>query len=178
MSPAWSLLWLVMFQEFMNIWVSHQKNQQPLKMYCVHFLSGYIMHHPNWSTYYNLSTVGCTQDKKTCSNRAPDMMCFAAKHLKFAIKANCCARGNYCCLNMFLISVFHSTFRHISHSETAHLPPVLFLMSKNSCKEYFAVESENKSSRRRPSAPNFECLAATHHVCSQLEHVFSSRVHA
>ena len=29
------------------------------------------------------------------------MMCFAAKHLKFAIKANCRARGNYCCLNVF-----------------------------------------------------------------------------
>ena len=49
---SWSLLWLVMFQEFMDISVEQQENQQPLKMYCVNNITGYMMQHANWSTYY------------------------------------------------------------------------------------------------------------------------------
>ena len=70
--------------------------------------------------------------KNTCSNRVPDMTCFAAKHLKFrtAVKANCHAKGTlFICFwsaSSAHISFF-STFRHISRSETAHLPPKIIL---------------------------------------------------
>ena len=47
-----------------------------------------------------------------------------------AVKANCCAKGNlFMCFwsaHSALISFF-STFRHISYSETAHLPPEIIL---------------------------------------------------
>ena len=53
----------------------------------------------------------------------------------------------------------------------------LFLTSKNSCKEYFVERKQIKSTRVAYSKLRMYG-AKRCHVCTQLEHVFSSRVHA
>ena len=60
------------------------------------------------------------QDRKTCSNGVKDMKCFAAKHLKFDCRTK--RKLFICFLSARSVHIsFFSTFRHISHSETAHL---------------------------------------------------------
>ena len=96
-----------------------------------------------------------------------------------AIKANCLAKGElFICFwsaSSAHISFF-STFRHISLRNSTCLHK-LFLTSKNSCKEYFVERKQIKSTTAAYSKLHM-FGGKTCPVCTQLEHVFSSHVHA
>ena len=68
---------------------------------------------------------------KKCSIRVPDMTCFAAKHWSLtAVTGNWRTKGKLCIFFRSAHSAhisFFSTFRHISCSDTAHLPPEIII---------------------------------------------------
>ena len=99
-----------------------------------------------------------------------------------AVKANCRAKGKLFICFWSALSAhisFFSTFRHISLSETAHLPPesILKILAKN----IFIVERKRRKQIKSTTAGYSKLRmfgGKTCHVCAQLEFVFSSYVHA
>ena len=73
---------------------------------------------------------------------------------------------------------FFSTVRHIYHSETAHLPLEIILNAKNPCKKYFVEQKRIKTTTAAYSKLRMLIGGKTCHAYTQLEHSFSSRVHA
>ena len=100
-----------------------------------------------------------------------------------AVKANCCAKAKlFICFwsaRSAHISFF-STFRHISRSESVHLPPESNLTSNNSCKEYFVERKRIKSTTaacsklRMFGGQNRSCLHPIR-TCLLLTYVYTLR---
>ena len=104
------------------------------------------------------------ETKKTCSNRVPDMTCFAPNIWSLtAIKANCHAKGE---LFMFLVNKFCSYFIFLSFQAYFSLRNSIHASRNYSYRLKILAKnilmSKNKSSRQQPSTPNFTCLAAKH----------------
>ena len=119
------------------------------------------------------------ETKKTCSNRVPDMTCSAAEHLKLtAVKANCRAKGKLFICFWCVSVIFHfSQLSGIFLAQKQHTwLQKLFLTSKN-CKEDLVERKQIKSTTATYSILRM-FGGKTCYVCTQLEHVFSSRVHA
>ena len=98
-----------------------------------------------------------------------------------AVKANCHTKGKYCCLNAFDQGVplmFHfSQLSGIFLTQKQHTSlHKLFLTSKNSWKEYFAEQKQIDLTTAVYSKLRI-FGGKTCRVCTQLEHVFSSRLH-
>ena len=97
------------------------------------------------------------------------------------VKANCHAKGEL--FIRFWSAKFRSYFTFLNYQSYFSAQKQhtclwkLFLMSKNSCKQYFDERKQIKSTTAAYSKLQM-FGSKTCHVCTQLEHVFSSRVHA
>ena len=140
------------------IWFLQQNTVLLNMQYSTLWMPYSVMH---WSKTYKLLNIGatvCFNGRQTSNVWHPSIRTFLP------------ARSIY-------ISFF-STVRHIYHSETAHLPlQIIFNAYKNTCKEYFVERKQIKSTTAAYSKLRM-FGGKTCHVCTQLEHVFSSRVHA